>query len=367
MGTEMNFYEGMNWGGFDGLDVESSRLHTLPIPVPQRGRTVRVQGHFLKLSELSQSKSEDGDDANIMNVGNEALKHAYKDETWSQRSFTYDPKPQEFLDRRGTKKFFVHMPTILQLFELFWPFNLLCKIIIETNHYATEPLDAHGSTRGGPKWETLTVPRLKAFLAIHMYMGMKRQPNYKSYWEKEGSFFHCPIISNIMTRECFIQLRRCLHITNPDTYEHIPKGDPLYDKLRQVRWLVEEIRNACMREWSLGKFLTIDEMMVHYKGSYSPIRQYMPKRPEKWGIKFWVLADSVSKFIYCFEIYCGKNLEAEITVEGTHGQAGSAYGVVMKLLRGLEKKGHCVVMDNFFCSIPLFEDLMKKGIYGPTA
>jgi hypothetical protein len=144
------------------------------------------------------------------------------------------------------------MPTILQLFELFWPFNLLRKIVIETNRYATESLDAHGSTRGGPKWETLTVPGLKAFLAIHMYMSMKRQPNYKSYWEKEGIFFHCPIISNIMTRERFIQLQRCLHITNPNTYEHIPKGDPLYDKLRQVRWLVEEIRNACMRVLGSG-------------------------------------------------------------------------------------------------------------------
>jgi hypothetical protein len=156
-----------------------------------------------------------------------------------------------------------------------------------------------------------------------------------------------------MPKECFIQLRRCLHITNPSIYEHIPKGDPSYDKLRQVRWLVNEIRNTCMREWSLGKFLTIDEMMVCYKGSYSPIRQYMPKKPEKWGIKFWVLADSVSKFIYCFEVYCRKNLEAEIRVEGTLAEGGAAYGVVMNLLSGLKEKGHCVVMDNYFYSIPL--------------
>jgi hypothetical protein len=41
-----------------------------------------------------------------------------------------------------------------------------------------------------------------------------------------------------------------------------------------------------MKEWQLGKFLTIDEMMVRYKGIYCPIRQYMLKKPEKWGIKF---------------------------------------------------------------------------------
>jgi hypothetical protein len=35
----------------------------------------------------------------------------------------------------------------------------------------------------------------------------------------------------------------------------------------------------------------------------------------------------------------------------------------MKLLSGLEDKRHCVVMDNLFCSIPLFKDLEAKGIY----
>ena len=110
----------------------------------------------------------------------------------------------------------------------------------------------------------LTIAGLKAFLAIHMYMGMKRQPNMKSYWEKEGSFFHCPTISNIMSRDQFTDLVRCLHITDPAVYGHIRTGEPGYDKIRQVRWLVEEIRSAYMRQWSLGKFVTIDEMMVRY-------------------------------------------------------------------------------------------------------
>lgn len=35
----------------------------------------------------------------------------------------------------------------------------------------------------------------------------------------------------------------------------------------------------------------------------------------------------------------------------------------MSLLHNLENKGHYVVMDNFFCSIPLFKDLEAKGIY----
>jgi hypothetical protein len=117
---------------------------------------------------------------------------------------------------------------------------------------------------------------------------------------------------------------------------------------------VHAIRNACSREWYLGKFVTIDEMILRYRGSYCSIRQYMPKKPEKWGIKFWVLADLVLKFIFTFVIYCGKNMEADVTVERPLGESGAAYGMVRKLLLGLKEKGHCVVMDDFLFSIPLF-------------
>jgi hypothetical protein len=61
--------------------------------------------------------------------------------------------------------------------------------VIETNRYATHPLDALGNTMEGRKWVNMSIVELKAFLAIHMYMGMKRQPNIQTYWEKEGSFF----------------------------------------------------------------------------------------------------------------------------------------------------------------------------------
>jgi hypothetical protein len=33
----------------------------------------------------------------------------------------------------------------------------------------------------------------------------------------------------------------------------------------------------------------------------------MPKKPIKWGLKVWVMADATSHIIYDFEVYCGKN------------------------------------------------------------
>jgi hypothetical protein len=70
------------------------------------------------------------------------VRHDFQDNTWSQDSFTYDPKPREFNGSQGPHSFFAGIPTILQLFELFWPCTLLHKIVQETNRYATRPLDA---------------------------------------------------------------------------------------------------------------------------------------------------------------------------------------------------------------------------------
>jgi hypothetical protein len=198
---------------------------------------------------------------------------------------------------------------------------------------------------------------LKAFFAISVLMGLKRQPNKKTYWEREGGFFHCPAISRIFSHDRFQQITKCLHITNPNSYV-ATRGEPGYDKMGQVRWLVDDIRRACMREWNLGKYVIIDEMMIKYKGSYCPTRQYMPNKPEKWDMKVWCLVDSKSKFVYNFEIYCGKNADGPEKQAPTHvGEGNMARNVVLSLMEGLKRNGHMLVTNNYFSNIGLFTEL----------
>lgn len=64
---------------------------------------------------------------------------------------------------------------------------------------------------------------------------------YQDETYKVGSIFHCPIISNIMTLKWFRQLRRYLHLTNLATYAHIKKAESGYDKMQQLRWLMNDI------------------------------------------------------------------------------------------------------------------------------
>jgi hypothetical protein len=192
---------------------------------------------------------------------------------------------------------------MLQLFELFWSFHILRDIVNKTNWYAISH-NRDGVIPRGVYWELFTVAEFKTWLAIWLYIGMKRQPNMKSYWMKEGSVFHCSIISKVMSRNRFNALIRCFHITNPATYVS-EKGLPEYDKLGKTRWLVDEIWKSCKRVWKLEKICTIDEMMIRYKGTYCPLRQYMPQKPQKWDIKIWCMACSLTKYVWNFAVYCG--------------------------------------------------------------
>ena len=118
------------------------------------------------------------------------------------------------------------------LFELFWTPTIMSAIVLEANLYATTR-DALGKTIGGENWEEFAVLGLRAFMAMAIYMGMKKQPNYRTYWMQD-SFFFCPKISSMFTRQRFMDLRRCLHVMNRREYGHIERTNPRYDKVHQT-------------------------------------------------------------------------------------------------------------------------------------
>ena len=117
----------------------------------------------------------------------------------------------------------------------------------EINRYAIED-DGVRDTMGGGYWRKFTLAELWTFMAIWLYMGMKRESNIKSYSHEKGSIFYCSIIFRMKTRSLLKDLIRCLHITNPSIYIR-GKDLSAYDKLEQARWLIEFIRNNCRNSW----------------------------------------------------------------------------------------------------------------------
>ena len=127
--------------------------------------------------------------------------------------------------------------------------------------------------------------------------------------------------------------------------------------------MINRIWETYKKEWNLDQFITVDETMVRYKGKYSLARQYMPKKPIKWGLKVWCAIDAKSKYVNGFEVYCGKTMQTLEEGEGSHIVSNLEYKVVRDLICGLENKGHVIAVDNFLTSIQLFRDLEHQVIY----
>lgn len=128
------------------------------------------------------------------------------------------------------------------------------------------------------------------------------------------------------------------------------------DKLRQVRYLIDNVEQSCQDYFQCNKEVAVDERMVRSKHR-SGMRQYNKDKPTKWGLKLWVLADSDTGYTYNFNVYLGK------TRRRTSGK-GLGYDVVMDLTECLRQQGYHVYTDNFYTFPPLLKDLKQEGLLG---
>jgi hypothetical protein len=228
----------------------------------------------------------------------------------------------------------------LEVFELFFTRDLQEMIVKESNRYAQQVM-------GKERWTQITVDELKAFLGFSILMDIHQLPSIDDYWSKDPCLHYSPIAYRI-PRWLFREISRYLHFVN-DTLP--PRGDPSYDRLGKVRPLIEHVGSRFASLYQPSKNLAVDEAMIKFQGR-SSLKQYMPAKPIKRGIKVWVLGNG---YFSCFKVYTGRKDDREVGL--------SAY-VVKTLTNDLKHKHHHVHFDNYFTSFQLLVDLEKDGYTG---
>ena len=99
--------------------------------------------------------------------------------------------------------------------------------------------------------------------------------------------------------ECFSQ-RHALVATSAGTHRL------LVARTSKCGWAINVIRDTCQKQWNLHKLVTLDDMMVHYKGINCHVRQYVLSRPRKLGLRIWALVDAEAWYVHNFGIYRDK-------------------------------------------------------------
>jgi hypothetical protein len=103
-----------------------------------------------------------------------------------------------------------------------------------------------------------------------------------------------------------------------------------------------------------GHNVNIDEQLLPFRGK-CPFRQFIPKKPDKYGLKFWLCADVDSYYVFNAFPYIGRQPNQQ-------RQSHIGAKVVLELLEPLYGSNRNVTMDNFFTSVPLAKELQTKKL-----
>ena len=234
----------------------------------------------------------------------------------------------------------------LDFFHLLFTLNIVDVIVRETNKYALQCLASSG--KNPSSFDKVTEIEMLAYLGLIIAMSLHPLHCIRDYWSTDW-VLGVPTLARIFTVARFETITRYLHLN--DNSKMPARGSPDFDKLYKVRPFLESIRSNFITQYMPHKQASVDEAMIKFKGR-SSIKQYMPKKPIKRGIKMWCRADSVSGYMCDFNICTGK------TDKGVQHDLG--FSVVTKLCSIIYGKWHEVFFDNFFTSLPLIQTLFTN-------
>ena len=177
--------------------------------------------------------------------------------------------------------------------------DLLCT---ETNRYFAQWNQPGVNEAIRNAWVDVDILEMKVFLALLILMGLHKRHSYRSYWSTNW-MMGMPGFRSLMARDRFFAILRFLHLC--DNSVAVRRGQPGHDRAFKIRPMITSLVLTWQAAYRIGRSVSIDECMVPFKGRVSTL-QYMPKKPNKWGLKGWVLASSDSGYAYNWMLYNGK-------------------------------------------------------------
>ena len=232
--------------------------------------------------------------------------------------------------------------TPLKYFKEFFDNELIELLVDQTNLYSMQCND---------KSINVDCDEMEQYLGILITMSIVKLPQARMYWSHETRI---PLVADVMSVNRFEKIRQFLHFNDNNTA--LEKDHPDHDKLFKVRPVIESVLSKC-KEIPQEETHSIDEQIIPTKGR-TGLRQYMPNKPNKWGIKVWARC-GVSGLVYDFEIYTGRSNKVENYPELLMGG-----NVVHRLTRSLPSNvNHKIYFDNFFTSVHLMNSLRKDCLW----
>ncbi len=116
------------------------------------------------------------------------------------------------------------------------------------------------------------------------------------------------IFSEAMSLARFESMRQSLRFDNRETRA----ARLQWDKFAAVRLLLDGFVSNYQKSFVPCGTETIDEQLFPYR-SRCRYMQYMPKKPAKYGLKFWCLNDAATGYCWNIQMYVGREETREVS------------------------------------------------------
>lgn len=224
----------------------------------------------------------------------------------------------------------------LEVFFKLFPKSLFLWIAEKTN----ERLEILQDKKKRPIQKTDQY-EIMVVLGCFFVMSYNKVPAQRHYWSTNTSLGNTTI-KKAISRNRFQLLSSKLYFNSPKK----PDGSHKIYYIEEVLSCFKQTFPAARSE---STFQSIDEAMSKFKGR-SSLKQYLPLKPVKRGVKSWVRCDSKTGYTYDLNIYSGRD-------EDRNQNSTLGEDVVLKLASTIRDTDVSLCFDRFFTSTKLINTL----------
>lgn len=248
----------------------------------------------------------------------------------------------------GVKGVAKNARTPQQCWSCFFDNDVLSNIVKFTNEKISRLQENYSRERDAHCTDIIEV---KALLGI-LYICASRKDNHantKEIWSADKMGIE--LCRLIMSEKRFKFLLYCLRFDNIETRQERKK----YDNLAPIREVFSLFVENCKNAYSVGEYCTIDEKLEAFRGKCF-FRQYIPSKPNKYGIKLYALVDARMYYTVNMEIYAGKQPAGQYEISNKPAD------VVKRLSSVICGTGRNITVDNWFTSLDLANFLLHNNL-----
>ena len=177
--------------------------------------------------------------------------------------------------------------TPLECFKLFYTEQIFQDLVDFANENARRRKESDPENNKGD-WKMLMMDELKVYYGLVSMKDIIKLDRDAHYWHQGSKhFLLCTRFGNVMSRDRFFQIHWYLYFVDP--------RDPVNaaNKLHKILYILNTVRQNFEDEYVPHEHVTVNEAMVPFNGR---LKQFMKEKPVKFGVKLWVLADTVTAY-----------------------------------------------------------------------